>query len=117
MAFTPSILYQGQPGTTDTVLYTVPANKRADITAIICGNTDASTRWITLNIVKAAGTVTNLNMLGGKQKKLEGTGSVNGGGEWAYEIPTPLSVGDQIHGIQELSSAIAVTIIGLEEDV
>lgn len=117
MARIPKILYQGQPGTVDTALYTTPSGKKAHITAILCGNTDAATKWITLNVVPSGGAASNGNVLGGKQKKLGGTSGEGGGEEWLYEVPTPLNAGDRISGIQELATAISVTIIGLEEDV
>lgn len=117
MSRIPKILYQGQPGTVDTALYTTPIGKKSHITSILCGNTDTTTKWITINIVPNGGTTSNANILGGKQKKLVGTGDTSGGGEWLYEVTTPLAAGDKIGGIQELATAISVTIIGLEEDV
>lgn len=116
MGVIPKILYQGLPGTANTDLYIVPTAKKTTVTAILAGNTDTATHWLSLNVVPSGGTVSNSNILGGKQKKLVGTGDTVGGGEWLYEVPTPLAVGDKISGIQELATAISVTIIGMEED-
>lgn len=114
---TPKILYQGQPTATNTDLYTVPTNKKVTVTAILAGNTNAATKHFTIHLVPSGQTVADSRVIGGKQKKLVGTSDSGGGGEWLYEVPTPMTVGDKISGIQEMAGAISIIIIGLEEDV
>lgn len=113
----PKILYQGQPGATNTNLYVVPAGQKTTVTSIIMTNTDAATKWVTLHIVKTGDTVADDIALC-KMQKLDGTGSVGGGGFMAIEVPFPLSsVGDKVSGIQEKATAVTVTIIGFEEAI
>ena len=115
MAVTPKILYQGQPGTTDTDLYTVPTGKKVHITSIRAVNNDTATKWFKLNVVPNGGTISNADVYV-NTTKLVGTGDTNGGGKYSDTDPFPLNTaGDKITGIQETSGAITVTIIGLEE--
>lgn len=113
----PKILYQGQPGAVDTDLYVVPAGKKATVTSIIVANTDAATKYFTLHVVQNGDTVADDVVLC-KMQKLDGTGSVGGGGFMAIEVPFPLAnVGDKISGVQETATAVTVTVIGIEEAV
>jgi len=117
MARVPDILYQGQPGTADTALYTVPAGKKATITAIHACNTDTATKYFSAHLVQNGGAVADATAMA-KLQKLVGTSDATGGGTWDWEIPLPLNtVGDKISGIQETATAITVTIIGFEEAV
>lgn len=116
MAITPDILYQGQPGATNTDLYTVPSSKKATITAIHVANTNSATKYFSLYVVQNGDTVAD-DVILAKQQKLVGTDDSNGGGTWTMEFPIPLNtVGDKISGIQETAGAVTVTIIGFEED-
>lgn len=117
MARVPDILYQGQPGTTDTDLYTVGAGYKATITGIIACNTNTATKYFTLHIVQNSDSVADDVALC-KLQKLVGTANSGGGGVWNLEFPIPLNtVGDKISGLQETAGAITLTIIGFEEAV
>lgn len=117
MAKVPDILYQGQPGATDTDLYTVPSGKKATITSIIVANTNAATKYLTLHLVQNGASVADSKVLA-KMQKLVGTDDGGGGGMWVFDTPIPLNtVGDKISGIQETATAISVLIIGFEEAV
>lgn len=114
---TPGILYQGQPGATDTDLYTVPTGYKATITHIHVANTNSATKYFTLHIVQNGDSVANDVCIASTQK-LVGTGDPDGGGTWSFDIPIPLNtVGDKISAIQETATACTVTIIGFVEVV
>lgn len=117
MARVPDILYQGQPGTTDTDLYTVPSGYKATITGILASNTNTDAKYFSLHLVQNGDLVAN-DVIIAKNQKLYGTDSETGGGTWVFEFPIPLNtVGDKISGIQETAGAITVLIIGFEEAI
>lgn len=117
MAKVPDILYQGQPGATDTDLYVVPSGKKATITGIRAANTNAATKYFSLHLVQNGASVADSKALA-KMQKLVGTSDVNGGGTWTDQFPIPLNtVGDKLSAIQETATAITLTIIGFEEAV
>lgn len=114
---TPDILYQGQPGATDTDLYTVPSGHKATITHIHVANTNSATKYFSLHLVQNGDSVANDVAIAHTQK-LVGTGDPDGGGTWSFDIPIPLNTaGDKISGIQETATACTVTIIGFTEVV
>ena len=99
MARVPDILYQGQPGATDTDLYIVPSGYKATITHIHVANTNTATKYFTLHLVQNADSVADDVVLA-KMQKLVGTSDSAGGGTWDWDIPVPLNtVGDKISGI------------------
>lgn len=55
MAYTPTRLYTGQPGTTITTLYTVPASTRVIVRQIIVANTTGTAATFTLHLVPNSG--------------------------------------------------------------
>ena len=117
MSKVPDILYQGQPGTSNTALYTVPSGKKATVVGILASNTNTATKYFSLHLVQNADTVADDTVIA-KTQKLVGTDDDTGGGIWLFEFPIPLNtVGDRIYGIQETAGAITVTIIGFEEVV
>ena len=117
MARVPDILYQGQPGTTNTDLYTVPTGYKATITGILASNTNTATKYFSLHCVQNADSVAD-DVIIAKMQKLEGTSSESGGGMWIFEFPIPLNtVGDKISGIQETAGSITITIVGFTEVV
>ena len=117
MARIPEILFQGQPGATDTDLYVVPSNYKATITHIHVANTDSATKHFSLHIVQNADAIANDVALASTQK-IVGTSDSFGGGIWSLQLPIPLNtVGDKISGIQETATACTVTIIGFTEVV
>lgn len=117
MARIPDILYIGQPGTSNTSLYTVPSSTQTTITAIHVTNTNSATKYFSLHIKQSGDTVAD-DVAIAHTIKLAGTSSSAGGGTWTWEIPLPLmTVGDVLNGIQETATACTVTIIGFTEAV
>lgn len=118
MARVPDILYQGQPGATDTDLYVVAAGKKATITSVLAANSNASTKYFSLNLIQSGGGVAADGNIIAKMQKVVGTADKNGGGSWTMDFAIPLNTaGDKITGKQETAGAITVIIIGFEEAV
>lgn len=61
MPYTPKMMYSGQPGTTATTLYTVPASTTAIVKKINICNTTASDATITINFVASGNAVSAAN--------------------------------------------------------
>ena len=110
------ILYIGQPGATDTDLYTVPTGYKARVTQIHAANTNSATKYFSLHIVESGDSVAD-DVCFAKNQELEGTSSVKGGETWDSDIVIPLVAGDKISGIQETATAVTLTIIGVVEEV
>jgi hypothetical protein len=111
------ILYQGQPGVSDTALYTVPTATKTTITGVLAANTDADTKYFDLYISPSGTTGTAPHCIA-KQQKLVGTSAVSGAGIWDLDFPIPLNTaGDMVRGLQETATAVTVTIIGFEEAI
>ena len=110
------ILYIGQPGATDTDLYTVPTGYKARITQIHACNTNSATKYFSLHVVESGDSVAD-DVCFAKNQELEGTSSVKGGEAWDSDITIPLVAGDKISGIQETATAITVMIFGILEEV
>jgi hypothetical protein len=109
-------MYQGQPGTTVSTLYTAPANNTnvtapsstAYIKEIIIANTTATAATITLHVVPSGGTVglgtqtiPTVTIGGNDSKILTG-------------LNTAIPPGGTIQGLQGTASAVTVTISGTE---
>lgn len=115
MARIPKVLYQGQPGISNTTLYTVPSSKKTTITAIHACNVNSDTKHISFHVVKSGDSIAD-DVCIAKMQKVAGTNNSDGGGTWTWETPIPLVVDDVLSAICETASTITVTIIGFEED-
>ena len=99
-------LYEGQPGTTDTLLYTAPATG-ATILSIHCCNTTALVATITIG-VNATGTLAAANhILSALAIPPNGTYDYTG----AIQLDNSATTGT-IRGLQGTASAITVIISG-----
>lgn len=108
---TPDILYQGQPSTTITDLFTVTTGT-ATITAIHAANASSDTGWFSVYAVQSGSTYADSNVLA-KMQKLVGTDNSLGGGYWSMEFPIPLnSTSDKLQGIQQTAAAVTLTVVG-----
>jgi hypothetical protein len=98
-------LYQGQPGTGNATLYTMPAGGVAAITEILLCNSTASAATVTLNVVPAGGTAAVTNLI-------VGDFSVPAKDVIVVSLSSALRAGDFIAGLQGTSAAVTVTICG-----
>lgn len=109
MALTPNRYYLGQPGTTDTVLATIPstAGSYGIIKEILLINTTATAVAVTLGVngTAAANQIVNVSVPG------NGAGST--ANLVALALSTVLNAGDTIHGLQGTASAVTVEISGI----
>lgn len=112
MAYSEERLYQGQPGTGETTLYTVPTTlnsvnvKRVQVTEIVVCNTTTNNAAISLSIVPSGGTA-------GAANRILATANVNGNTTQTMTLREVMYVGDFISGLQGISGAITVTISGM----
>lgn len=112
MARTPSVLYQGHLSTAAAALYTLSTGE-VTVTSIEAANTSTGTIYFTLYRIPNGQSAADSRVIGQKMNQLVGTDDPDGGGYWIREVPIPLtSTGDNISGIAEYSSAIAVMITG-----
>lgn len=102
----PGRLYQGQPGTTEGTLTTVPAGETWVITDIMVCNTTTNTETFTLSVVPSGDTagagnriLKEITLAPNETKKLTGGGTV-------------MEESDFLSGLQSTSAAITLTISG-----
>jgi ATP-dependent protease ClpP protease subunit len=107
MPYTPARLYIGQPGTSNTTLYTVPSGKKAIIKQILLANTSASSVTITIYLVPSGGTAGAGNMIVSDI-------TVNAKTVVTIDMAQVMNAGDFLVGVQSTSGAITVTISGVE---
>lgn len=98
--------YKGQPGTSDTTLYTVPSAKRATIKHIRIVNPTGSAATIKLGINGVADADLILP-----------TTSIDAGGSAECDSIYVLDATDTLRAIAGTATAINVTVHGLEQDV
>jgi hypothetical protein len=98
-------LYQGQPTTSATTLYTVPAATTAKIASIVISNTTGTAATITLDMVPSGGTT-------GATHRLLTAVPVPANATTVLDSVIYMSTGDFIAGLQGTSSALTVTISG-----
>ena len=102
-------MYEGQPPTSETTLYTAPAaavgpNPR-NVREIIAVNTTAVAAVFSLSIVPSGGTAGATNRIFSNQ-------SIAPNSEQTFEIDEVLNAGDFISGLQTTASALTLTING-----
>lgn len=98
-------LYQGQPGTTATLLYTVPASTDIKVTEILLCNTTGSAATFSLSAVASGGTAGDTNRL------MAGL-SLAANETVIFELATYLTTGGFLSALQGTSGAITVTVSG-----
>ena len=107
----PTELYQGQPASTETTMYTVPAGQRLIGTEIILCNTTSIVRTITLHWRRggvAAGVANRI--LSGREVGANSSIIISLGS-------TMLGAGGIISGLASVSGTITVTISGILEAI
>lgn len=107
MANTPKRLYQGQPGTAETTLYTVPASVSTIIKEIILCNTTSTAATISISAVPSGGTA-------GVANRIIAGFSVAANDTKTVPLSTVLNTGDFLSALQGTASAITVTTSGVE---
>lgn len=98
-------LYQGQPTTSFTTLYTVPASTDVKITSIVLCNTSASPATATLSVVTAAGTA-------GVTNEIVSAMPIGANSTVILDTSLYMSAADFIAGLQGTAGAVTVTISG-----
>lgn len=98
-------LYQGQPATTATTLYTVPASTDVRVTEILLCNTTGTDATFTLSVVPNGGTAAATN-------RILSALLVAANETVVVELATYMTAGGFLSGLQGTTSAITVTISG-----
>lgn len=98
-------LYQGQPTTGESTLYSVPLATDVKIGSIIICNTTGSAATVSLSVVSSGGTP-------GASNRILSSFSVAANDTVTLETPVVLSAGDVISGLQGTASALTLTISG-----
>jgi len=98
-------LYQGQPGTSNATLYTVPASTDVKVASIVVSNTTASPATVTLSVVPNGGSA-------GTTNRIMAATSVGANDTVVLDSSVYLNAGDFIAGLQGTSAALTVTISG-----
>ena len=107
--YTDDILYIGQPGTSNTDLYTVPADTITRISNIHICNTSGTDDTITLYVVQSGDSA-------GNDVAIVPNSTIPANGFLSVDLPIPLrTAGDKIVGIQNTATACTVLLIGLTE--
>lgn len=101
-------MYQGQPSTSIGTHYTVPASTKSIIKQIVICNTTAATATVTIHVVANGGSNTAANMI---------TNALPVGANDTITLDLSVvmdTAGDTIRALQGTSSAITLTISGVE---
>jgi len=98
-------------------LYTVPASTKSRIASIVVGNVNSATKYFTLYHLPSGQAVADTYVIGGKLKKLEGTLGDYGAGEYVYEVPFPMAVGDKLTIVSETANTMVVKATVIEEGI
>lgn len=99
-------IYSAQPGTTDTLLYTVPASTSTTITAIHVGNTTGTAATITLGLNSGAALAA--------ANQFWTAVSVAGNDSIDWTGAQVLGASETIRALQGTASALTVHISGVE---
>jgi len=104
----PKVIYRGQPGATETKLYTVPEGKNlVKITEIIISNTTAVAATISLSVVPLGGTA-------GVTNRIKVAEEIAANKSEVVEVEIPMQVGDFISALQGTAGSLTLTISGEE---
>lgn len=104
--YTPKPLYEGQPGTGDTLLYTVPGATSAIVLTVTVTNTTGTAATITLGFKSGATLAVANEFLTAK--------SVPANDVLVYHLRKVLLTGETIRALQGTSTALTVMIDGVE---
>ena len=106
MSYEEAELYRGQPGTSDTLLYTVPGATTAVVASIVVTNTTGSAATLTLAL-DAGGAITAANTVLAEE--------IIPANKTLPSVPLRevLSAGDTIRALQGTASALTVHIAGI----
>jgi hypothetical protein len=107
MAYTPKRFYIGQPGTTETMLYTVPAGKTVILKDITICNTSSTDATISLSIVPSGSTAGTANRILANLK-------VTANSIVDITLSQVMNEGDFLSAVQGTAGAITVVISGVE---
>jgi hypothetical protein len=105
--YTPKEFYIGQPGTTATTLFTVPASTFYIVKHINICNTTSSAATVTINLVASGGSAAANNRMV-SSFNVEANNTVN------LDVSWTMAAGKFISALQGTSSAITVYMSGLE---
>ena len=109
MAYTPIKIYDGQPGNTDTTLYTGQANERIRILAAVGTNDTTTSAYLSMNLVPSGDSVDAANLI--MNQKVFGSRESRQLDEIIGQV---IEVGDVLSGIAETASQITLHISGVK---
>ena len=101
-------LYSGQPGSSNTTLYTCPSSTKVRVLAATVTNEGTTTRYITFHLVEAGGSPADNNIIANR---------VSIGSRESYTLPEllghVLGASDYISAISEAADELTVHISGV----
>ena len=98
-------LYQGQPGTTVSTVYTTPASTDVAVKTILLCNTTALVATVTVSVVPSGGTA-------GITNQVLSALSVAGNSTITVDTTIHMTSGDFLAALQGTASAVTVTVSG-----
>lgn len=98
-------LYQGQPGTTVSTVYTVPASTTVKLASVAICNTTGSSATLTLSVVPSGGTA-------GTGNRFMAAYTVRPNDTVIVDSAVYMNAGDFIAALQGTASALTITISG-----
>jgi len=108
MTIIPDKLYEGQPGSTATLLYTSPANTRVTIIKATACNDTTTAKYLTVYLVPSGGTAGAANLI--YNQKVIGSRETK---DLSDLVPQVLDPGDMIYALAEAADQITVHISGM----
>ena len=102
-------VYNGQPGNTNTTLYTVPAGTTVRILAATVTNDTTTSAYLSVHRVPSGSSVSDTNLIV-NQKSVDNRASVN---LWEL-VGQVLAVGDVLSAVAETADQLTVHISGVQ---
>lgn len=102
----PLRLYQGQPGTSEATLYTVPAATTVIVKQVVAANVSAAAATISLSLVPSGGTA-------GATNRLLGAVSIPANSSLSLDLSQVMTAGDFLSASQGTAAAVTLTISGV----
>lgn len=113
MAYTPRMIYQGQPGTDEDALTlrpfgdtSVPANTKVILKQIILANTSSASATVAISLVPSGGTA-------GAANRIVPDVSVGANSVVTIDLSQVMEPGDFLSAVQGTAEAVTVTISGV----